>query len=145
MIHLTLCEDMGEGIIALIKYWVKKHVQPFVHLSHLKGMKTPGDGWVSAALRTWLVQLPHTCGTYSHFVDPILTLIVCALFKAFLSNVSQLVSGFMHCAAGPQTITCNCLCKWRKDSSEGLWALYLHWGRLGWFIHGHLSVPFFGV
>ena len=120
MIHLTLCEDMGEGIIALIKYWVKKHVQPFVHLSHLKGMKTPGDGWVSAALRTWLVQLPHTCGTYSHFVDPILTLIVCALFKAFLSNVSQLVSGFMHCAAGPQTITCNCLCKWRKDSSEGL-------------------------
>ena len=83
MIHLTLCEDMGEGIIALIKYWVRKHVQPFVHLSHLKGMKTSSDGWVSAALRTWLAQLPHTCGSYSHFVDLILTYCLCAVQSIF--------------------------------------------------------------
>ena len=104
---------MGEGIIAVIKFWAKKHVHLFVHLSHLKGMKTSSDGCVSAALRTWLVQLPHRSGS-SFFLCGPHSYSYC-LFKAFLSDVSQLVSGFMHWSPDNNVQ----LSSWHEGSSEG--------------------------
>ena len=126
---------MWGGIIALIKSWVKKHVHFF---AHLKGMKTSSDGRVSAALRTWLVQLPHTCGSYW------VSFLLCGS-RSHYYCLCTVQSILVWCISAREWIYA--LCCWSQDNNmkqslQMAWRQYwrplrlcLHWGRLGWFIH----------